>query len=349
VLRHESAGYFEVVGFTDANGEQSLLIRQSETALVGLITHTVGNKRWFLLNARCEPGLHGLCQFSTTVQSTPSNYEQRHGGAATPFIDLLIGGAPKVAVLHDSIEFDWGQYYDSKRKRFLVIEVEARMPVVEPFAWVPEALLRELLREDYLVTGDLRGSMALLDAGARAGAQPSPDALEAATVLTQTPLGALSNWVGDEWGLRERVAVQELVVEYVRIESSSREVVRWSQPLLKPAHPENIRLWMRTHGGVREVAVETRSQLGLRGRELLFPAQPSSARGKLVQRTRTSAEGGRFLDHDVVLELAELDEVERDSQLRWVDEQELARLLLSPQLTSVELRLVASLLDEGGW
>lgn len=309
VMRHVDGGFFEIVGFVGEEGRERVLLRQRETALVGLIVRGAAGMRSFLLNARCEPGLHGVCQFSTTIQSTPSNYERRHRGAATPFIDVFLRPDSAARLLHDSLEYDWGQYYDGKRKRFLILEVDELLTAASPRIWVPEVLLRRMLFEDFWMTGDLRVAVALLDARDRgSGGRPVP-VLAASpflpgALLRQAPLDELASWIVDDHGIREREPHQGVSVEYVHTRSASREVVVWSQPLLRVRDEEWVRLWSRLVGGKRRFAVERRTQLGLAGRLLYFPAAFHDP-GALVYRTvHTSAEGGRFLRHEVVLELA---------------------------------------------
>jgi oxidase EvaA len=346
VLRHVDAGYFEIAGFADDDGAERLLIRQRETALAGLVVHGTPGERSFLLNARCEPGLHGICQFSTTIQSTPSNYERRHGGAATPFIGLFLEPDSPARYVHDSLEYDWGAYYDAKRKRFAIVEVDERLETASPCVWVDEPNLRRMIGEDFLVTGDLRASIALLDAhdmvadGAPAiavDAQPT-----GRSALTQVPLEKLTSWVIDEWGLHERTVDQGVAVYYVRTRSTSREVGDWSQPLVRVSHDDRVRLPVRRRNGEPEFAVELRTELGLAGAELYHPAEP----GEFAVPTRvirTSAEGGRFLRHEVVLELAEV-HAEALPGATWLNRSELARLLLQPGRTAIQLRLAATLL-----
>jgi oxidase EvaA len=344
VLRHVDAGFFEIAGFIDGDAER-ILIRQPETALAGLVVHGEAGERSFLLNARCEPGLHGICQFSTTIQSTPSNYERRHGGAATPFIGLFLGPASPARFLHDSLEYDWGAYYDAKRKRFAIVEVDELLETASPNVWVDEANLRRMLAEDFLVTGDLRASIALLDAHDIAGDGDvefvAEDRLPERSALAQVPLEELNNWVIDEWGLRERTADQGLAIEYVRTRSTSREVGDWSQPLVRVSHDDRVRLPVRHRDGEPEFAVERRTEFGLAGAELYYPADPDAS--ALPARViRTSAEGGRFMKHEVVLELADEDAAAPGAT--WLNRPELARLMLQPGRTAIQLRLAATLL-----
>jgi oxidase EvaA len=346
-IANRRTDFFSVIAQRDEVGVERILFRQPEPALVGLLTAQVDGERLVLLNARSEPGLHGGCQFSTTVQSTPSNYERRHGGAATPFIDVFL--APEIAgrVLHDSMQYDWGQYYDAKVKRFLIVEVEAPPPVVPPLVWVAEATLRRLLREDFAVTGDLRAAaFALSSAGAPPAAGGEAPA-DAATVV-DVDLAELENWRMHETGIDEIEPRQGVAIRYVRAHAPTREVAEWSQPLMLVADPLEIRLPVRATTDGIACAVQLRTQPGLRGTRLWFPAGepgPSTAPASTV---RVSAEGGRFLRHEVRVSQVADELGAGDDGVRWVDLPTLRRWAVSDRVTSLELRLALASLDESG-
>ena len=349
VLRHINAEFFQIVGFADDVGNEQLLIRQRETAIVGLLVHGRPGDRSFLLNARCEPGLHGLCQFSTTIQSTPSNYERRHGGDPTPFIEWFTGQVPGAQILHDSLEYDWGKYYDAKRKRFAIIEVPERLPAESPQVWVDEPVLLRMIEHSFLVTGDLRATVALILAHDR-GVEPClpaghNDEAAAPPSLREVPLEAMTNWKIVPEGIVEVSGTEGIGVEYVTTTSGSREVTRWSQPLVRVQHPDIVTLWVRGVAPDREFAVERRTQTGLNGASLYFPAALEKTPTALLRRVTSSGEGGRFLRHEVVLQIADAARlvVTPSSNIMWLNVDALSALLLIPQATSLELRIVATL------
>lgn len=341
VLRPERGDYFSVIAVRDDDGIESILLQQRETAIAGLAMCRVDGVRYFLLNARCEPGLHRACQFSTTVQSTPSNYERKHGGAATAHLDLFLDSGPQVEVVHDSLEFDWGSYYEAKTKRFLLVELAEPVAAANPFHWVSESDLHQLLETDFAVTGDLRAAVALLWARDR-GAKPSASDQQESRALHPVGLDELRDWVVDDEGIRERAPRQSVSVEFVHTRSSSREVREWSQPLLRVAAPDRVRLAVDERG---RVALSRGTQVGLGGRELWMPGRPSASLTPITT-VRTSAEGGRFMQHEVVLQLTSAAEPSDD--VTWATVDQLATLLLTPQTTSIELRLAATLLREKG-
>jgi oxidase EvaA len=155
-LRHSKADYFSIGLFQTKSGESLFLMEQTETALVVLLATAILGRTYVLLNLRTEPGLIGLTNLSTTIQSTPSNYLRRHGGKKTPFIEIAAEPSRYGKVLYDGKHHDWGNYYLNKMKRFLVIHVENPPDAPPGYCWVELEVARSLLAEENLITNDLR-------------------------------------------------------------------------------------------------------------------------------------------------------------------------------------------------
>jgi len=359
VLRHEQSDYFDIVGVVSRDGTRNILLRQPETALVGLVVTRVGGVRHALLTAKCEPGLHGGCQFSTTVQATPSNYLRRHGGAPTPHLDLVLNPLVTHVTLHDSIQFDWGQYYLGKTKRFVIIEIDSPVDAIAPAVWVPEPVLVELLTADFAVTTDLRAILPILlahDQGvALDDASASRIDIDRARQLRVSALEHCDLREVSGWDAATNEA--SVMVRSIDVASPSREVGDWQQPLLDVAAPLASRLPIMPVGispdGEVRFGIHARTALGLREVALWYPADEfaSSSPEATVSSVRTSAEGARFLHHEVTLELAfaaegasratEVDAV--PGLVQWVTLPELVALCVRDECTSVELRLALSL------
>ena len=89
------------------------------------------------------------------------------------------------------------------------------------------------------------------------------------------------------------------------------------------------------------MAIAASSQEGLDGRALWFPAE--STGGEVLRRGHYSAEGGRFWHHEIVAEVVVGADV---GDARWVGLGALERLALTSLATSVELRLLLSLVQQ---
>lgn len=343
VLRHERVPFFDLVGIRSEGADARVIMRQPEQALVGLLVTRIDGALHALLTARCEPGLHGGCQLSATVQSTPTNYLRRHGGAATPHIELLLEPGDGRTVLHDSVQYDWAQHYWGKTKRILAVELPAPIEPQGEAIWVAEGVLRELLTQDFAITADLRTVLAaVLPAPARASA------VAAAAVLDQerrrdVPVPAAAPCRLDEvpgWSTDAPVSVRA-----VQVSSPSREVTAWQQPLLEIRDHQHVLLPVRGELDEPEAlrfAVQCRTAVGLDGRQLWFPADHAADPRRSLARVVTSAEGGRFWLHEVTLELCSaLAEVD-DPSVRWLSLAELDALCRADAATALELRLALS-------
>lgn len=342
-ISNERSDFFRIVGHVSGNGTEHVFIRQAEHALVGLVTAHGPEGLSVLVNARAEPGLVGTTQFSSTIQSTPSNYLRRHGGAPTPFIDEILDPPPGARVIHDSLQFDWGEYYYSKVKRFRIVELGAPRDAPSPLVWVGIDQLIQLLRMDHLVTSDLRvASTILLRSDSRASGPPLPLCPAGEPLLMQVPLSSLAGWSMTTHGLESKREDREIV--WVKTTSATREVASWIQPLMRLRQPDAIALPFRRGAQGVQFAVRQGTQPGLDGVHVWFPATPHG--GRVVDGVELSAEGGRFYMHTVKATLVEADVDESDA--KWVSRESLEAIAREPMQSSLELRCLLSLVQVSG-
>ena len=70
ILRHETGGFFNVVGVSYENDADKVLLYQPQSAVTGLLTSHFEGQMHVLLQARVEPGTQGIAQYGPTIQST---------------------------------------------------------------------------------------------------------------------------------------------------------------------------------------------------------------------------------------------------------------------------------------
>ncbi|PZQ89727.1 MAG: hypothetical protein DI534_08000 [Leifsonia xyli] len=339
------ADFFRIIG-ARIDGREELLIRQQETALVGLLVSRGRGGLRLLLSARAEPGLHGGCQLSATVQSTPSNYERRHGGAATPRLDDILAPVDEARVLHDSLQYDWAQYYDRKTKRFRIVETDAAEPTPPAMAWVPEQTVRELARHDFTLTSDLRAALALLPGASASTSGATTSIGEGSRIderdsIDEVPIERMHDWMLAPSGIVTTLRDRDLVWATTR--SSTREIMEWSQPLMRVNEPLRVELAHRAVGRRVEVALREETRVGLGGHTLWFPA-PAAGTHEMSARVRVSAEGGRFWRHEVDIHLARTDRAAAGA--RWFSLEEAEEVCRAGLRSSVELRIAMQLLRD---
>lgn len=337
ILRNSKANYFSIGLYAKEDGESVLLMTQNETAIVVLLVCNIDGKHVVLLNLRTEPGLIGLTNYSTTIQSTPSNYLRKHGGKSTPFIEVALDPESHGKVLYDAVHHDWGDYYLNKTKRFLIVELESLVEAPEGFYWLTLEAAKKLLLENHLVTIDLRVCITYLSAGSfQNGVETYP-----------VSVPDIQLWLRKLEFIPGVPDSRGMSVAFFKIETKTREVSSWIQPLLVPKSELKIQLAFTKNSSGRVYAIEKRSQVGLLEQQLWFPAL--EVKGRIARSVLTSAEGGRFWRYSVAIELIEV-ENNHDSNfksggsMRWVSAQDLSKLVSQSLQTSLELRMAWSLI-----
>lgn len=339
-LVNTRSDFFRIGLYQSADDEFRYLITQNGGALIVLLLAERDGQRYALLQLRSEPGTIGLTSLTATIQSTPNNFRREHGGKATPFLDIVADPTGFGEIIYDGYQFDWGDFYFQKIKRFLVLDLRETMEAPPGFIWVTLNVLSGLMQHDWMVSADLRACFThvsgpghpALEAGLEEGfAELRPRSLP----LAPGALNTDSHGVG---------------VRFFRCRSSTREVNEWTQPLLCPSQEKSIRLVYRDEGGQRSYAVSHRTQLGLLNKRLWFPAEQVSGRVSSTE-VMTSAEGGRFWRWPIRLTLcaaSDSDRLDPGSDFQWMSREQLINVMSRSLQTSLELRLAWSLVRAVG-
>ena len=337
-IHNMRSNYFNIGLYAPDVGERLILMKQPAHALIMLLVADVDGAPSVLLSLRTEPGLIGLTNLSTTIQSTRNNYLRQHGGKATPFIEVAADPLSFGEILYDGEHYDWGDYYIQKVKRFLIIKLHSAVAAPVGYLWVDLSTSKKLLLEDHLITNDLRVTLILMSSppkGARCdklGQVESAKPPKLTLSLTPCPAGLI-----DGRGTR---------ISYFRTVTETREVSTWVQPLLVPETPMQICLLSAQREGERVFSIEQKTQLGLLGCHLWFPT--SSPAAPAIRQIATSAEGGRFSNYLINIKLQITDSTADTvhgfrPNAKWVTWDELSSLVATPLCTSLELRMAWSL------
>jgi oxidase EvaA len=336
-LLNKKADYFEISLYESEKGEPLILMSQEENALIMLLLADINGVPAALLSLRTEPGLIKLTNLSTTIQSTPSNYMRKHGGKATPFIEIAKDPQSFGDVIYNGKHYDWGNYYVCKTKQFLIVKLHSVVEAPAGYCWVELDTVRDLLLENHLITNDLRVTIPLISNSMKH---------ETVDSTLQTSLGVDSQLKRLQF--TENVTdARGTKIAYFRTETETREVSSWVQPLLIPGEPLEIRIVFCRLSSGRIFAVEKRTQPGLQNRRLWFPTESISG-SYITQHVVTSAEGGRFWQYKINIKLQETEspeDVQEDLSIDvvWMTEKQLSELVTTPLQTSLELRMAWSL------
>ena len=179
VLKHETGGFFSVVGYRFLGGAPYLggfeqpMIDQPEVGILGFVVRPGVDGWQWLLHAKTEPGNVGGTQVGPTVQATYSNYMQLHGGRATQMLELFVEPGTVVRCLTDVEQSEQGDRFLGKYNRNMVVEVQGghRLPTAGQWHWFLPSAIKEALHQDFAINTDARSVLfcsdwiALLEAG----------------------------------------------------------------------------------------------------------------------------------------------------------------------------------------
>src|ERR1035437_659225 len=108
-LRHSSGKFFSIEGinvntnFGVKNKWEQPIIIQPEIGILGIITKKFNGIRYFLMQAKMEPGNINMVQLSPTVQATRSNYTKVHNGKLPKYLEYFTDSS-KSKVLIDQLQ-----------------------------------------------------------------------------------------------------------------------------------------------------------------------------------------------------------------------------------------------------
>jgi oxidase EvaA len=384
-LQHRSGGFFSVVGaaFESDPPRERLLLVQPQAAVTGLLTTVRAGHRYYLLQARPEPGCLGEAQFGPTVQSTPANYLRLHGGADTPYVEWFLTHRPGALWREDTTQSDLGRRYLMKSKRQIVVECAPDVEVRPGFVWASVEAIGLGLSRSAFFNIDLRSILSCTGWSVRArdplalsppmpATRASLEAVPRASVKGEVcarldrepsparfvPVDSLDNWQRTEHGLGEVRERQGFAVEFYDVVAPGRERERWTQPLVN-SHDEGHVLQLCREGGeglelllrvVREPGLARGA--GLAPSHVRYPGEPAPAPPWLppyrtLVATTESDEGGRFFRDASRYELALADGNGFDAAehgMLWLTLAELKGFLRSSNVCTIQLRGVASLL-----
>ena len=262
-LRHRSGKFFSIAGLhcspvnNPPGAWEQPIIFQPEVGILGIITREFHGTRYFLMQAKMEPGNVNRVQLSPTLQATFSNFSQAHKGRLPPYTQYFLD--PNARVINSQLQSETGTRFYRKFNRNILLDIDHDIDVLPGFRWLTLYEIQALMAQDDLVNMDSRSVISNIfyagtaHPGERAtvfqrSATCAPDVatrslpylrqwlqsmrLRYAIDTKPIPLNAVRGWVRDDVGIRHATANYFEIVG-VRVEAGEREVVQWCQPLLK--------------------------------------------------------------------------------------------------------------------
>lgn len=275
------------------------IINQPEIGYLGIITKVFDGVLYFLMQAKVEPGNTNYVQLSPTLQATKSNYTQVHQGKKTPYLEYF-QNMHKYQVLLDQLQSEQGARYLRKRNRNIIIKVQEEIPVYDDYRWLTLGQIKHLIQKDNLVNMDTRTVISGIPFGTydssvidvlqifrnderndfnTAMLRSSLDNSHALynlhnllSWITQNkvdydleiqriPLQDLDQWTLDDEAIYH-VDNKYFKVIGVKVEIEGREVSRWDQPLIEPAHEGICAFIIKKINGVNHFLVQAKLESG---------------------------------------------------------------------------------------
>jgi len=162
-LVHQTGGFFSIRGCRFQSSASHLndlwlpMIDQPEVGLLGFVVRKGKNGWEWLLQAKTEPGSVGGTQVGPSVQATRSNWLRRHGGKATPMLNLFEASSSASKQVSDGEQSEQGDRFLAKYNRNAVVLVDDSLEAPEgAWQWFAAHQLLKALGEDTLINTDSR-------------------------------------------------------------------------------------------------------------------------------------------------------------------------------------------------
>ncbi|MDX2024670.1 MAG: NDP-hexose 2,3-dehydratase family protein [Deltaproteobacteria bacterium] len=416
VLRHTSGRFFRIEGlrvrttFGSTPTWDQPIINQPEIGILGILTKVFDGVRYFLMQAKMEPGNVNVLQLSPTVQATKSNFSRVHKGKLPAYLEYFVERG-KAKVLIDQLQTEQGGRFLRKRNRNIVIEVNDEVPVHDDFKWLTLAELRKLLLIDNFVNMDARSVLStipMLDdeqlvrlrhtgiegVVANGGLSPLGHSIvqslcdetdgyrtrdEVISWFTEqlvryeldvqkVPLSQLDGWTISDWEITRGPRFFSVIG--VRVEAGSREVARWSQPLIADAHIGLLGFVAKKINGILHLLVQAKVEPGhidvvelsptvscsnyaavaeQERRPAFFDYFIGARAGKIHLDVLQSEEGGRFLalqNRNMLVEVGEHEAVDVPDNFLWMTLSQITELMRH-SMFNIEARSLISGLGFG--
>lgn len=304
-ISHESGRFFHIEGLhvkTNFGGVfewDQPIINQPEIGFLGFITRIFDGTRYFLMQAKMEPGNINTLQISPSLQATKSNFSQVHKGRRPHFLEYF-NGEKHVKVLVDHLQTEQGARFFRKRNRNIVIEINEDIELPDEFCWLTLGELKALLKEDNILNMDTRSVLStipLIEDEVIKKLEPfdlfdlrstlssngkrflksfiSKDSINTTDKLlswytsqmmkwelevTKKPLTQLSGWKVNKWAVEGDERFFSVIG--VNVTAGTREQTHWMQPLLKDTHIGLLAFICQEINGVLHFLVQAKVEAG---------------------------------------------------------------------------------------
>jgi oxidase EvaA len=315
IIRHATGRFFGIVGlmWTEASTPcWQPFIDQREVGTLGFIARRRENEIDLLVQAKTEPGNVGIVQLAPTCQATASNRECVHGGEPPPYSAYFSGSTGKI--VSDSLQSEQGTRFFGKLNRNILVMDDRVEAKYGQHRWIPFALFKQLLTDDFMVNTDARSVLCTTDWKRLLGQAEPPelpfrgddgfsqalkksfcaplrreaieDVRATLRILRKNapetafcPLDAMPGWRLDA-SSATTITDGQLSIRHIQVHARTREVNNWDQPIFDNHFEQMVDLDCGRVNGVIRFAFRACWEPGLRAGVELGPTRIMKKTGR---------------------------------------------------------------------
>lgn len=278
------------------------IINQPEIGFLGIIVKKINGIYHFLMQAKIEPGNINIVQLSPTLQATRSNYTRVHQGKAPLFLDYFNGEKKVRILVDQLQSEQGARFLHKRNRNIIIEVSKDEIPnPPSNFVWLTLKQLKEMLNCPNVVNMDTRtvisciqfGSYSerdlnLLSAANLLGYYGNLYESSLYSVLNNDnhlhsiqeilhwitslkfkyelnvniiPLAEVKDWEYDGMEIYHKDRKYFSVIG-VKVEIGNREVVSWSQPMVKPAQSGIMGFLVKKINGIYHFLVQAKLEPG---------------------------------------------------------------------------------------
>jgi oxidase EvaA len=166
---HNDGRFFRVVGLDVKTSDREVSFWQQPildnpgTGIIGILTKEENGERYFLLQAKAEPGNRGLVQLGPTVQFTPGNYIGNNK-LPKPYLFDEFCCPEQLPLLHESRQSEEGArfYHETHIHRILCLPQGVELNPPAEFHWLSRAAIHFCLNLGETVNSCARSVLSLM-------------------------------------------------------------------------------------------------------------------------------------------------------------------------------------------
>lgn len=246
-IYHKERNFFSIAAFKfearniKKSWSQPLII-QNEIGILGILKKKIQGNEYYLLQAKVEPGNLNGVQLSPTVQATKSNYLRKHKGKKTKYVNFFLKKNKNIKILKKKKLSEQGTKYLNKRNLNILIDLKnENIKKNRNYIWLKKDEIKYLLKKKNIINMDtisvfsssikkipnnfkLISSKKLLNCLKKFKKR---NELKRKKIF----FSKMDNWIVNKKRIYDKKNKFFSII-FLDIKANSREVKKWSQPLL---------------------------------------------------------------------------------------------------------------------